>query len=139
VLSEEEIEQRAQDRNARLAANIESALRARDPQRREAVFVFLLPELLQQEPQRLVDMVQRQEPGEARDTLRDELAKQWIALDAQAAVAWMKSLDERERDESARVAVDALRPFAPEQAVLVANQLGIGRGKDPFERIGAQH
>jgi hypothetical protein len=139
VLSEEEIEQRAQDHDARLAASIESALRSRDPQRREAAFVFLLPELLQFEPQRLVDMVQRQEPGEARETLRNELAKQWIPLDPGAAVAWMKSLDENERNETAKLAVDALRPFAPEQAVLVADQLGVDRGKDPLEQIGAQN
>lgn len=139
VLSEKEIEQRAHDHNAMLAHTIESALLARDPQRREAVFVFLLPELLQLEPERLVEMVKRQEPGEARDALRNEVALQWIQRDRDAAIRWMKSLDENERNRSAQVAVEALQPIAPDQAILVAEQLGVGTPPGHLERIGAQN
>ena len=71
-------------RSSRL--EIERALVARDPQQRETAFNFLLPELLQAEPQRVVDMVARQEPGEARDALRDEVARQWITRDRDAAI-----------------------------------------------------
>jgi hypothetical protein len=86
-----------------------------------------------------VDLFGRQERGEARDVLRTDLATQWVQLDREAAVAWMKSLDDDERAHSAKVAVDALRPYAPDQAVLVADLLGVGRDKGRQERIGAQN
>ena len=47
---------------------IERALHGRDPQQREAAFTFVLPELIQVEPKRVVALFERQKPGEARET-----------------------------------------------------------------------
>ena len=65
-------------RSRQLALEIERALVASDPQQRETAFNVLLPELLQAEPARVVGIVARQEPGEVRDALRDEVTRQWI-------------------------------------------------------------
>lgn len=117
--TEEEIAQQASTRYQRNELEIERALQGRDAQQREAVFTFLLPELIQVEPKRVVALFDRQKPGEARDTLRTEIARQWTARDLDAAVAWMKSLDERERRDSAATAVNSIAPYAP----AVANRL----------------
>ena len=94
--SEEEIAQQAREHNARLEAEIERALISKDAQRRETVFTFLLPELLQVDPPRVIAMVARQRPGEARTTLIAEVTRQWIARDPAAAALWMKGLPEDE-------------------------------------------
>jgi hypothetical protein len=130
-----EIAAEAAFHNERLALEIERALFARDPQERETVFTFLLPELIQLEPRRVVDMVARLEPGEARDTLRNELARQWISRDRDAAVAWMKSLQEGERRASAYAATRTIAAAAPEQAIYVADQFGIGRDDGTLEHL----
>lgn len=136
VLTEEQIEAQARDRNAQLEQAIERALVARDPQQRETAFTFLLPELLQFEPQRVVALLQRQAPGEARDTLRDEVARQWVGRDRDAAIQWMKSLaDPGERAQAAQLAVDSLAAVAPDQAIYVADQFGIGRDNGYLERL----
>jgi hypothetical protein len=112
--TEEEIERAARDHDDMLVREIERALAARDPQRRETVFTFLLPELLQFDPARVVEMVKRQEPGEARDALRTEVARHWIMRDVDATVGWMKSLqNEAERRDAAEAAVSTLSAFAP--------------------------
>ncbi len=134
--TEEEIARDAREHNAQLALAIERALVASNPQQRETAFTFLVPELLQFEPQRLVDMVARQEPGETRDVLRNEVARQWITRDRDAAIKWLKSLEnETERRESAQVAVKTLSAMAPNQAVYVADQFGIGRDDGSLEHI----
>jgi len=132
--TEEQIAAQARDHNAQLQQAIERALTA-GPQQREAVFTFLVPELLQFEPQRLVDLLARQQ-GEPRDALRDELARQWITRDRDAAIGWMRSLeDEAERAQAAKAAVDSLAPIAPEQAIYVADQFGVGRDNGYLERL----
>jgi hypothetical protein len=131
-----EIERQARDHNATLGLEIERALAARDPRQRETAFTFLLPELLQVEPARVVEMVARQQPGEARDALRTEVARQWITRDREAAVGWMKSLEnEAERQQSAETAVASLSAIAPGQAVEVADQFGIGRDNGYLEHM----
>jgi hypothetical protein len=90
--SEEEIARQAREHNGRLEMEIERALASRDAQRREAVFTFILPELVQVDPARVVAMMARQPPGEARDTLRNEVMRQWIARDPDAATRWLKAL-----------------------------------------------
>jgi hypothetical protein len=130
-----EIAAEAAFHNERLALEIERALVARDPQERETAFTFLLPELIQVQPQRIVDMVARQQPGEARDTLRNELARQWISRDRDAAVAWMKSLDEDERRASAYAAARTIAAAAPDQAIYVADQFDIGRDDGYVEHL----
>ncbi len=135
AMTAEEIAAEAAVHNERLALEIERALVARDPQDREAAFTFLLPELIQVEPQRLVDMVAEQEPGEARDTLRTELARQWISWDRDAALEWMQSLDEGERRASAYAAMQAIAATAPEQAMSMAERFDIGRDDGYLEHL----
>jgi hypothetical protein len=122
--------------SAMLALEVERALAAHDPQQRETAFAFLLPELLQLDAPRVVDLVARQEPGEARDSLRSEVARQWIARDRDAAIQWMKSFENPgERQASASVAVQSLAAVAPGQAVEVADQFGIGRNDGSLEHL----
>ena len=131
-----QIEHEAREHYAMLALEVERALVARDPQQRETAFTFLLPELLQRDARRVVDLVARQEPGEARDTLRTEVARQWIARDRDAAIEWMKSFESPdERQASASVAVHSLAAVAPEQAIYVADQFGIGRDDGSLEYL----
>jgi hypothetical protein len=123
-------------RNSQLALEIERGLVARDPRQRETALAVLLPELLQSEPARAAVMVARQQPGEARDTLRHEVARLWIRQDREAAVEWMKSLgDEAERRDCARVAVASLAAVAPGQAIYVADQFGVGRDDGYLEHL----
>jgi hypothetical protein len=104
--TEEEIAQQAGEHNARLEAEIESALDSKDARRREAAFTFLLPELVQVDPARVVAMVARQRPGEARHTLITEVARQWIAMDPEAADLWIQTLPEPERRNRLKAARD---------------------------------
>jgi hypothetical protein len=125
VQSEEEISQMAANHNARLADELESALLSKDPARREAAFVFILPELVQVDAQRVVEMVARQPMGEPRDTLRTELTRAWVARDPAAAMKWMKALPHQERRASGAAAVDFIFPQNPTGAAALANELGI--------------
>ena len=132
----EEIERMTRGHVDEVVLGIERALAARDPQQRETAFTFLLPELIQVAPQRVVEMVAHQEPGEARDALRGEVARQWITKDRDAAIRWMKSLgNEAEIRDSATVAVRTLSAMAPDQAIYVADQFGIGRDDGSLERM----
>ena len=126
VQTEEEIALMAQGHNQMIEREIESALQGNDPQRREAVFTFLLPELIQVDPDRVVAMVARQPPGKARNMLRTEVAQQWIARDVSASVAWMKSLSDDERRASAAAAVASIAGYDPVTASAVALELGLG-------------
>jgi hypothetical protein len=136
VQSAAEIARVAQTHNASLALEIERALVARDSQERETAFTFLLPELIQVDPERVVAIVARQEPGEARDTIRDEGARQWITRDRDAAIKWMKSFpSDAERHASASTAVASLAAIAPEQAIYVADEFGIGRDDGYLEHM----
>ena len=135
VPDEAQIEARARDHTALLERQIESALAARDAQQREGAFSFLLPELLQVEPERVVAMVARQERGEPRDVLRDEVAQQWVGRDVDAAITWMKSLEDPERLRAAKLAVASLAPIAPEQAIYVAHQFEVGLDDGYLEHL----
>lgn len=123
--TEAEIAQLAGTRYQHIELEIERALQGRSSQQREAVFTFLLPELIQVEPKRVVAMFDRQKPGEARDTLRSEMARQWTVRDFDAAVTWMKSLDEHERRASAATAVDSIAPYAPAVAKRLAREFDL--------------
>ncbi len=114
---------------------IERALVSRDLQQRETAFNAVLPELLRGEPNRLITMVTRQEPGEARDALRDEVARQWITLDRTPAIEWMNSLEQAERTASAKIATRALAARDPAQAIAVADHFGIGRDDGSLEHM----
>jgi hypothetical protein len=135
VLSANEIVSVTQERNRQLAMAIERALVARDSQHRETAFNFILPELLREEPNRVIAMVARQEPGEARDALRDEVARQWITKDRDAAIEWMNSLEQAERDASATIATRTLAAINPAQASAVADQFGVGRDDGSLEHM----
>jgi len=127
---ENEIAAEAATHNRRIARHLEHALLAGGMREREAAFTFLLPELIQIEPRLVVDMIAAQKPGEPRDTLRTELARQWISRDPEAAVRWMQSLGRAERHASAAAAVRAIGAVAPRQALAIAERLGIGH--DPY-------
>ena len=135
IPDEAQIEARERDHYADHERRIESALASGDLDQRETVFTFLLPELLQQEPERVVAMVARQARGEPRDTLRDEVARQWVDRDRDAAIAWMKSLDDGERRHAAKAAVEYLAPISPEQAIYVAQQFAVGQDNGYLERL----
>jgi len=125
VQTEAEIEQQARNHNERLETEIERALTSKNAQRRETVFTFLLPELLQVDPQRVVAMVARQAPGEARATLINEVARQWFSMDPVEAARWMKTLPEEERRTSAATAVEWTFPQSPAEATALADEFGI--------------
>ena len=93
VPTAEEIEQAARDHNAKLGLEIERALAARDSRQRETRLPSCCPSCCRSIRGRVVEMVGRQQPGEARDALRTEVARQWITRDRDAAVEWMKSLE----------------------------------------------
>jgi len=128
---EAQIVEMAREHNQRLAYTIGQALAVKDAGRREAVFTFLLPELVQVDPDLVVAMVENLEPGEARDTLRTEVSRQWIARDPGAAIRWMKTLPEGERHASARAAVQSMIAHSPDEAAALAREFGID---DPFDR-----
>jgi hypothetical protein len=131
----EDIEREAREHDARLEIDIERAVHSRDATMRETAFVFLLPELIQVAPDRAVALVARQKPGEPRDTLRMEVARQWITRDRDAAMRWIGSLEEPERGAAAQDAVRELTPVAPEQAIYVADAFGIGRDDGAIDRL----
>jgi hypothetical protein len=133
--SANEIASAAQERNRQLAIAIERALVSRDSQPRETAFNFVLPELLREEPDRVIAMVARQEPGEARDALRDEVARQWITKDRDAAIEWMNSLEQADRTASATIAMRTLAAIKPAQAIAVAGQFGVGRDDGSLEHM----
>jgi hypothetical protein len=122
---EEEIAAIARDHNQRLEVEIGTALMGKDAVRREAAFTFLLPELVQVDPDRVVAMVAKLEPGKARDTLRSEVSRQWIAKDPAAAVRWMKSLPEDEGRASATTAIESIAAHSPDEARRLADEFGV--------------
>lgn len=130
-----EIVSSARERNQQLALAIERALVSRDLRHRETAFNFILPELLREEPDRVIAMVARQELGEARDSLRDEVARQWIRKDRDAAIEWMSSLDQADRVASATIATRTLAAINPAQAIAVADQFGVGRDDGSLEHM----
>jgi hypothetical protein len=133
--SASEIAPTAQERNRQLAMAIERALVSRDSQHRETAFNFILPELLREEPDRVIAIVARQEPGEARDALRDEVARQWITTNRDAAVEWMNSLEQADRAATATIATRTLAAISPAQAIAVADQFGVGRDDGSLEHM----
>lgn len=138
ALNEEEIERMAAENTARLRFEIEQAFAAADKDRIEAVLVFLLPELLQEDPQRAVDMVAKMKPGAARDRLRGALARQWVVSDVPATIAWIRTLDGTERKDATRAAIDEMRPIDPVQANVLVRELGAGRADEASERVSAR-
>jgi hypothetical protein len=136
VPTEEEVTRALEGQIDRIEAEIEGALQGGDAQRREAAFVFLLPGLLQIEPDRVAAMVARQAPGAKRDLLRNQVTRLWTSQDLRAAVKWMHTLDDEERRVSGRLAVAELKPVEPLQAAMLAKELGLER--DPVPRVTAR-
>jgi hypothetical protein len=134
----EEVDRAIATHNERAEAEILAALAQGDVARREAAVVFLLPELVQVEPGRVVAMVARQEPGPMRERLRDEVALIWASQDLPAATRWLLTLDEAERKKSARAAVEMLMPVEPLQAAALARELGLDPKAHARERLSAR-
>jgi hypothetical protein len=125
VPDEEEIEDDAASYYGRMAHEIAESLGSGDAQKREAAMVFLLPELLQVEPKRVVDLHGGLGAGAARDTLRTEVARLWANQNLPAAIAWMKTLEEKERRLAVYEAVDSLLAFEPGQAMALIREFGL--------------
>ena len=125
VPDEREILQMAASHNEHLAGELESALLSNDRRRREAAFVFILPELVQVDPKSVVDMMMRQPKGEPRDTLRTELTRAWVARDPVSARRWMKTLSHQERRASGAAAIEFIFPQSPKEATALADELGM--------------
>jgi hypothetical protein len=126
----------ARGRAEQIALAMERALVARDPQQRETAFAFLLPELIDIAPARVIALVARQEPGETRDALRDEVVRIWIVKDREAAVAWIGTLEnEGELESAATTAMRTLAATKPAEAIDVADQFGIGRDDGSLEYL----
>jgi hypothetical protein len=134
----EEIERDAAEHTAKLQWEIEQALAGKDASRREAVFVFLLPELLQVEPQRVVAMVANQKPGDARERLRTEVAKQWVVRDLPAAARWMSTLEDRERRASVKAAINTLMPIDPSEATRLVKEMSAEAESDVKDLLTAR-
>jgi hypothetical protein len=114
---------------------IERALVSDNPRQRDAAFGLLLPELLDMDSARVVELVARQE-GETRNNLRDEVVRLWIRKDRDAAVMWMASFEnEWERKASAVVAMRTLAAINPAQAIAVADEFDAGRDDGSLEHI----
>jgi hypothetical protein len=123
------------ERHENQVLEIERALVSTDVQQRERALNVLLPELLDSEPARVIDLVARQE-GETRDVLRDEVVRLWIRKDRVAALVWMGSMEsEAERKASATMAMRTLAAIEPAQAIAVADEFGIGRDDGSLEHI----
>jgi hypothetical protein len=131
----EDIARVAEQHTARLQREIEQALASQDNDRIEAVIVFLLPELLQVEPRRVVSMVAGMTPGKGRDRLRDAVARQWVVMDQRAATEWIRSLEDDDRRASARQALTTLRPIDPAQATLLVKDLALERLEESLQRV----
>lgn len=123
------------ERSRQVSLEIERALIASDPHQRETAFNFLLPELIEADPAKVVAIVERQQPGEVRDALRDEVTRLWIQSDREAAVEWMRTLEEGDRKASAAIAMRALAASSPALAIEVADQFGVGRDDGSLEHL----
>jgi hypothetical protein len=136
--SEADIERAATEHTARLQSEIERALASGDNDRIEAVFVFLLPELLQVEPTRVVAMAAKQAPGKSRDRLRDAIARQWIVMDQPAATEWMKGLGDDDRRACAKQAITTLRPIDPSLAMLLVKDLALDPADEAVKLLSSR-
>ena len=136
--SEQDIERAAAEHTARLQSEIERALSAGDEDRIQAVFVFLLPELLQVEPSRVVAMVAKQSPGKSRDRLRDAVARQWVVMDQPAATEWMKGLGDEDRLACAKQAITTLKPIDPTQATMLARDLSLDSAEETAKLLSSR-
>ncbi len=139
ALTEEEIEDDAASYYPRLERQFTAGLKSSDAQKREAAMVFLLPELLQVEPQRVVNLHERLEPGATRDVLRTEVARLWANQDLPAAMRWMKSLEEREQRLAVYEAVDSLIAFEPGQAMSLIREFGLERDERLRKLLAARN
>jgi len=124
-LSEAEVDRAAGEYYSILETELERALMGGDLGRRETVFVHILPELLQVEPDRVVGMHARLKPGEPRTTLCSEIAQLWASSDPPAAARWMRTLEADERRSAAMTAVTTLAPWEPRAALRFADEFGL--------------
>ncbi len=126
----------SEERNRGLARALEGALLSRAAHRREIAFAMLLPDLIAADAGKVIAILARQQPGETRDLLRDEIARQWVRQDRDSAIAWMKSLDDpADRAAAATTAMRSIAASDPGQAVIVADELGVGRDDGSIEHI----
>jgi hypothetical protein len=115
---------------------IERALVSADAGQRETALGTLLPELLASEPTRAAALYSRLPPGDARDALRDEIARIWVRRDRESTMVWIDGIaDEAERKAAAMVAVRALAAGSPADAIATADHFDVGRDDGAIEHI----
>jgi hypothetical protein len=132
---ENETPRASRERERQLVLEIERALVSNKPQERDKAIYFSLPELLDSNPARVIELVAHQD-GETRDALRDEVVRLWIRKDREAAMIWMGSFEnEAERKASATIAMRTLAAIEPAQAIAVADEFGVGRDDGSLEHI----
>lgn len=127
IPTEEDIAREARDHNVLLTREVEESLTTKDPVRRENAFVYLVPELLQVEPQMLVTLHARLPAGPARDLLRREMAQIWSSSNPVAAARWMRALDDDEFRTAAIEALTTLAEHEPFTAISLADDLGLAK------------
>jgi hypothetical protein len=137
VPDEAQIERAAREHYAKLEREIAQALEASDADRREAVIVYLLPELLQVEPDRVLNLMARAGPGARGELLRHEVARLWIARDPYAAVRWMKSLEGEQRRAAVLTAVAELAPHEPARALQLAREFALDEDESLRQLLSA--
>jgi hypothetical protein len=89
--------------------------------------VYLLPELLQVEPERALNLLARTGPGARGELLRHEVARLWIAQDPAAATRWLKSLEGEQRRAAVLTAVTELAPHEPARALQLAREFALDK------------
>jgi hypothetical protein len=127
IATEEDIARADRDHNTLLTQEIEEALTTKDLVRRENAFVYLVPELLQVEPQSLVALHAKLKAGPERDLLRQEMAQIWSSSNTVAAARWMRSLDDDELRRAALEALTTLAEHEPFKAISLADDLGLAK------------
>jgi hypothetical protein len=127
VPDEAELAQAASEHYAKLEREIAQALEASDSDRLEAVIVYLLPELLQVEPERVLNLLARSGPGARGELFRHEVARLWIAQDPAAATRWLKSLEGEQRRAAVLTAVTELAPHEPARALQLAREFALDK------------
>lgn len=118
-----------------LAFSLERALLAPDPAARVTALHAVLPELVSQDPALVARMLAGLPVGEARDALRDELARRWSRHDLPAAAQWAQGLEEPDRSIAGSIALRSLAARSPVEAVVFARYTGIGFDDGTLEHL----
>lgn len=119
-----------------LARDIERALLSSDARDRERALTEGLPVLIEVDAHTAAALVERIEPGAARDELRTRVARLWSAADPGGAIDWAGRQDDP--DERRLFASDIAAQLAtsdPAGAIEIANLFDVGHDDGTIERV----